>query len=1115
MEQSFDSKRRLDLSDYSNRDSVQDSPKTMTSRDYEEKLEQMKQLYEQRIESITAFAHKFYEIAQSDDVLLTMQGNSVSEKFANHRLRELFEEVMIKECEVTINNLQSEVSSQKLLVSKLEQEKMRLQGYTKTAEDNTKAQEMENKRLEREIYEHKNRIASMRTEFEDALKRRDREISSKYDDLRSSFYKDEQGKKDKAQQEIENLRFMLEKERSRNKTLEDETKKLKRQVNDSRVHEEASGLYEQAREENSVLQDKYQRLEDSHEKLQKQAQNFEKQLKTILSAEQKASNEALSTLQQKYKSRSKMFKRKILDQKQTIESLDQQLKSYKQGIEDYKKNIDKKAIGNQEDLKRVKDEWERKCNEVIIEYQRKEAELQTKQQIQLVSLQNQYQKLLEDRVQEIQREMAQSRAKNREVEIRAALEEKIKDYVSRIEYEELVKEKEKLLKTCEKFTSQTAAFEKEFEKVVKERALLEKVLENEREKAREIEENNEEKKKRQQMEEKVQILNNSLSQYRSLIVEKENEIEELSKKNKELRTSLASASIDLESEQMKNTTMKRDLQGLKSELELTENNKRELENQMIIAQSQLEIENRRKKAQNTEKYEEETAKHIETKTRLIQVEGKLTQLTRENEEHIKKLKEMKETIKNNDIETSKLKKKILEYDSEINIERISSCELQKKVDKLLKGNYLKIEVISKVKSKIQNMRNSLRGFKSFVVELIQEVKKDNSSSIQDLLFRFLDSNNYMRKQLEIRYQTINDEMNEEWIKKIQSVEENVSKHANMSTLQYQEKLQSQEKIIDALKGSLQAVKKEQKLSLDEIDKYKKRISELQEKLNVMEKDNKNLENSLKKNSDAFDTLQEEIKKEVVKMQNSHENALEKLKKELDKKHSTEMNEFLEKYKSKDTQGEVFLREKLKEIEHLKEEEIYQTKKKYQELLDKAYNEAQTEREKSSRMKQKLSQIEEEIAMLKQDHIKITSELEERVNFLDKHSKMEIEVLHSQLQHVETKDTKFTQLEMDLSEKSDEIQTLRKDREKIRNRLKELEEKIEVQTKNFYNQLSMKDKEIESLRSVVSRSYTDSLDRVKMARELDKETQELTKQARKGVSARSPGYSYSSEISKPT
>ena len=128
--------------------------------------------------------------------------------------------------------------------------------------------------------------------------------------------------------------------------------------------------------------------------------------------------------------------------------------------------------------------------------------------------------------------------------------------------------------------------------------------------------------------------------------------------------------------------------------------------------------------------------------------------------------------------------------------------------------------------------------------------------------------------------------------------------------------------------------------------------------------------------------------------------------------------------------------------------------------------------------------------------------------------MEIEVLNSQLQHSETKDSKLATIELELSEKTEEVGLLRKEREKIRSKLRELEEKVEIQNKNFQNQLSLKDKEIESLRHVVNRSYSESLDQLKRAQELDLETKELTRQARKGTSSRNSTYSYSSEISKP-
>jgi hypothetical protein len=357
-------------------------------------------------------------------------------------------------------------------------------------------------------------------------------------------------------------------------------------------------------------------------------------------------------------------------------------------------------------------------------------------------------------------------------------------------------------------------------------------------------------------------------------------------------------------------------------------------------------------------------------------------------------------------------------------------------------------------------------------------------------------------------------MNQEWVKKIQTIEENINKHANSSNLQSQEKLQAQEKIIESLKSSLQTLKKDQKSSQEELEKSRKKNQDLLENLSNLEKDKKNLEDALKKNSSAFEALQVEIRRETSKLKQNHEAEVEKQRKELEKKHSQELQEFIQKNKTKDSQGELFIREKLKEIDCLKEEEVFQIKKKYQELLDSAYQETQNEKEKNSKMKQKVAHLEEEVQTLKQEQIKVTCEFEERIHFLEKHSKMEIEVLSSQLQHAETKDSKLASLEIEISEKSEENLALRKEREKIRNKLKELEEKVEIQGKHFRDQVNFKDKEIESLRNVVNRSYVEGLDQVKRAQELDLETKELTRQARKGTTSRNSTYSYSSEISKP-
>ena len=150
MEASFESKKRLDFSDYNSKESIPDSFKSRSGQNSDDKYEQLKAFYEQRIESITAFAHKFYDIVQKDEVLMAMQGNTVSEKFANQRLRELYEETMLKECEFTIQNLQNDLISLRMSMTRLESDNNKYLTQVKVLEDSSKTSEQDLKRLERE-----------------------------------------------------------------------------------------------------------------------------------------------------------------------------------------------------------------------------------------------------------------------------------------------------------------------------------------------------------------------------------------------------------------------------------------------------------------------------------------------------------------------------------------------------------------------------------------------------------------------------------------------------------------------------------------------------------------------------------------------------------------------------------------------------------------------------------------------------------------------------------------------------------------------------------------------------------------------------------------------------
>ncbi|OMJ86276.1 hypothetical protein SteCoe_12264 [Stentor coeruleus] len=968
MDLSFNAKKRLELKDLESHKTKTGAIKLSNLSEYEEKLNYLKETYEQRIESITAFAYKFYEIAQTDEALLTMQGNKVSEKYANHRLRELFEETMLKESEFTINQLQKELASQKALVSKLEIEKSSLEISMKKAEDISKKQEQYTKFMERENLKSKDKNFYLKPDFSDPAIGKNNEPINK-SPLHTNFESSQQ-------EQIEYQNFLLEKERNYNKTLENEIKNLKSFTHNTKTQENIHELYHKSKQEISHLNAKIQELEQSYNTLQKKSKNYQNQLKTILSADQKSTNEALNLLKEKYKTRSKMFKKKIIEQKQIIETLDQEVKNQKQIIDD-----NRKIYNNPESLNKIKAEYESKCNDI-----------QKKYQIQILSLQNQYQKLLEERVEDIQKDAFQGRMIGRDIEIRGMLEERAKDYVTRAEYEDLNKEKEKIMRNCEKFASQTEDFEKKFNKIVEERAIVESILEKERIRVRELLMENEEIKKHLRNEGKNQVAIGFIADYKEILTQKDQDIEELNKKIIDFQMKMTSLGMDLQSEKAKTALLNSKFQETKTQLDVVVSSKNDIENHLIICRSQLE--KIKIKSENMESLDDDW------KNQLGQMEKKFSQAMNDNSESQRKLKELKNIAKNKDNEISQLKYKIIEYDKEITNERITSNELIKKIDSLNKRNYLKYEILSKLKNETNELKSKLKKIKTFIIEIIQEIKKDNSSAIQDLLFRFLDSNNNMRKQMEIRYQAINDEINDGWIKKIQNFEENTSKNTNLTSLHYQEKLQNQDIIINEMKNYLQFAKKQQKSISEELEKYKKKIIELHEKIANSEKEKKLLENSLKKNSESFDSLQAEIKKEITKLQCNHQVSLEKLKRELENKHNNEMKEFLEKYRNKSPQGDSRNKGKGKKSDK-NTDDGFLIKKKHKELLDKANNDLQKEKEKNMMMREKLRRIEEEIVGLKDEHVKTTSEFEERVNFLDKHSKMEIEVLQSQLLHAKT------------------------------------------------------------------------------------------------------------------
>ena len=83
----------------------------------------------------------------------------------------------------------------------------------------------------------------------------------------------------------------------------------------------------------------------------------------------------------------------------------------------------------------------------------------------------------------------------------------------------------------------------------------------------------------------------------------------------------------------------------------------------------------------------------------------------------------------------------------------------------------------------------------------------------------------------------------------------------------------------------------------------------------------------------------------------------------------------------------------------------------------------------------------------------------------------------------------------------------KERERLKLRLSEMEGEFDSREKEFSHLLNTKEAEISALKSLLNKSYTESLDNVKRARDLNRETQELKMQIKRPVSSRGFAVAY--------
>ncbi len=77
-------------------------------RDYQMKYQQLKQLYEMRLQGLNESIKEAFRLVQSDDLIDTMRQDQTSEEFVNQRVKEILEECITNDREALVDKLSQE-----------------------------------------------------------------------------------------------------------------------------------------------------------------------------------------------------------------------------------------------------------------------------------------------------------------------------------------------------------------------------------------------------------------------------------------------------------------------------------------------------------------------------------------------------------------------------------------------------------------------------------------------------------------------------------------------------------------------------------------------------------------------------------------------------------------------------------------------------------------------------------------------------------------------------------------------------------------------------------------------------------------------------------------------
>lgn len=1098
---------------------------TMSDRIYEERLATLKEAYDRRLSSLSEHVQQFFTESVGDEIYKTMKESKVSSGYAKDRLKEILFDCMSVEAEATIAELQNALAVAKLESRRFETEHQRNLGNCSKLEDNLKGEIERNARLTADLRD-------LTANSDEKLRQKEQEWTGQLKELKAKLQQARSTNERLTEKEAEVFKMTQQTDSLKNELERTRTSLSSYEEHFTQVKHEAQELNAALTQAEAILQDRDQeihdlkrrkaKLKEAYEHLNSEAQqlasdrdnlvekctSFEKEVYTTLQQEQKASFDK----SRRYKNKFKQLKRRLTENIEYVGQLEAKLQEAQRNHQETEGGLKGAYDSLQATLQSERDQWRKRLSESASEASMKEADLTSKHSLQIGALQTQYQKMLDSRVADMQRDMESqiSRSKKLDEELHAIMEDRLRelehDTISKLKHESILNEK--LREANQQYTELAQTLRAQLEK-----SNLEASTQAQRELA----------SMRQDWERQRAERDEKLADLRVLKTRLTEELTEVRRESALLTDELARARAELETLRNNKGNLKReliDLQGAHQaqakELEAT---KVQL-SKLLIDKEHLELKcnDTREELERKTGQLHRTETHFETTFKKLADDHQSTeklkrQRLNELEEEVQTLSKAKSEL---ETQLSQANRRV--GDLQVLLQDAQNTEQKRQdadLETIIEGRnrIVKMECITQqledekthLASRITDLKAALKAADTETLSLRNRLAESEGqlSDAHGELSEYIKAQSQLKsklgnlstqakaavtlrardlkKQLNIMKTSVDNELTgtlkhvshmfEAVLNKFIEIsdqhktqyEAKAAENASGLTKTWKHKLHKAEKELTTQTQGIIRGLEDKAVSLE------RTVSELQmtrlELLETLEEErmtvkhykheNERLEEMLKQNSNAFDLLSAEVHQETDYIRRQADSQIERTKDELKEKHEAEVLQF--QAKISDLQHEISRlqtlgTEKLVQLKAEQTDDLRAARQKYEDRIAQLEKQVEVEKQRKGVLLTTAESLEEDLQDLKKEHQAAIAGLQEQLK-REKHDKiLEVERLlnyrSDAVREIESLTKRLADQQRETDEKTEQASRLARENREQFNTIKDLENRYDMQAREL-------------------------------------------------------------------